>query len=270
MMRNWPFWVGCLAIAAVALLYFWPAYQDIPLPPPGTVPPPAVVPVPTPEVEHPIAEVRPGPEAGEDLPLDRPLPDLDQSDSRMAEILAALFKEQQLDRFFLLDHFIERFVVMVDSLPRPQWPATHRPIKKIPGQFEATGEGAELALDPANYQRYTPFIDLVEGVDPSRVIAVYVRLYPLFQKAYEKLGYPDRYFNDRLVEVLDHLLAAPTVTRPVRLVRPKYYYQFADPELEGLSAGQKAMIRIGPDNAARVKELLRDYRQRLAGSVIQG
>lgn len=27
----------------------------------------------------------------------------------------------------------------------------------------------------------------------------YVRLYPLFQKAYVELGYPNGYFNDRLI-----------------------------------------------------------------------
>ena len=50
---------------------------------------------------------------------------------------------------------------------------------------------------------------------------------------------------------------------PVKLVRPKVLYQFADPELEGLSAGQKIMVRMGPENAAKVKAKLREIRREL-------
>ncbi len=59
----------------------------------------------------------------------------------MAEILARLFADQKLDRFFVLEHFIERFVVMVDNLPRSQLPKTHRPIKQTPGTFLAGANG---------------------------------------------------------------------------------------------------------------------------------
>jgi len=41
------------------------------------------------------------------------------------------------------------------------------------------------------------------------------------------------------------------------------YYTFADPELEQLSAGQKLMIRIGQDNASRVKKWLQQLRAEL-------
>ncbi len=40
-------------------------------------------------------------------------------------------------------------------------------------------------------------------------------------------------------------------------------YEFADPHLQALSAGQKMMLRIGPENARRVKAVLADVRKRL-------
>ncbi|HQU43635.1 MAG TPA: DUF3014 domain-containing protein, partial [Pirellulales bacterium] len=43
-----------------------------------------------------------------------------------------------------------------------------------------------------------------------------------------------KYFNDRLVSVIDHLLAAPEPAGPVALVQPKIIYKFADPQLESL------------------------------------
>ena len=101
-------------------------------------------------------------------------------------------------------------------------------------------------------------------LEPDEVVAVYKRLYPLFQQAYERLGYPDAYFNDRLIEVVDHLLEAPILKDPISLKQPKALYLFADPELEALSAGQKILIRIGPENAFKLKATLQEYRRKLA------
>ena len=46
----------------------------------------------------------------------------------------------------------------------------------------------------------------------------------------------------------------------MRLIKPEAYYLFADEDLESLSAGQKILIRMGPDNAARVKAKLVEIR----------
>jgi len=81
-----------------------------------------------------------------------------------------------------------------------------------------------------------------------------------------RLGYPDGYFNDRAVAVIDQLLATPQPAEPVRLVRPHVLYEFADPKLEALSSGQKLLIRMGPDNAARVKTVLAELRTRIASN----
>jgi hypothetical protein len=184
----------------------------------------------------------------------------------MAKILAKLFADQKLDRFFILEHFIERFVVMVDNLPRPQLPSTHRPLKKTAGKFLAQGERDQLTIAPTNYKRYTPLIKMGAALDTAQVVAVYKRLYPLFQQAYQELGYPKAYFNDRLVEVIDHLLVTPQITGPVYLTQPKALYLYADPDLEALSAGRKILLRCGPENAAQIKTLLHEYRKLIAGS----
>jgi hypothetical protein len=95
------------------------------------------------------------------------------------------------------------------------------------------------------------------------LVSRYVEMYPLFQQAYAELGYPNRNFNDRLVEAIDDLLAAPELSAPAELEQPKVLYQFADPELEQRSAGQKVMMRMGADNARRVKAKLREIRREL-------
>src|SRR5690606_41131650 len=72
----------------------------------------------------------------------------------------------------------------------------------------------------------------------------------------------DLYFNDRLVQVLDLLIATPVhdeplavtlveVKGPVRSLRPWVRYEFADPALASLSAGQRMLLRMGPDHQRR-------------------
>jgi hypothetical protein len=195
----------------------------------------------------------------------QPLPVLDESDAFIEEEFRHLYDEQKFGSLFLLKNIIRNIVVTIDNTTGPKLPQKFNLAKPPVGQFQAVKDaaGSEF-IDPKNYGRYIPYVDLVESVDIRRFVSFYVRYYALFQQAYRDLGYPDRYFNDRFVQVLDHLLAAPEIRVPIKLVRPKVFYQFAEPELEALSAGQKIMVRIGPDNAARVKARIKELRQALA------
>jgi hypothetical protein len=116
-------------------------------------------------------------------------------------------------------------------------------------------------INPDNYKRYAGYVKFFEEMDSRKVAAVYFHFYPLIQQAYRELGYKSAYFNDRLVAAIDDLLAAPAVTDPVPLVQPSVFYKYADPRLEALSSGQKILIRIGNDNAIKIKAKLRELRE---------
>jgi len=264
-MKNWPSLIGFVVVGIIMAAVWWFYYQpEIPESAEMTATPPVTAPPTEPVIQHPVAPTPTELEAAAPV-LDpgQPLPKLQESDMPMAEILGRLFADQKLDRFFILEHFIERFVVMVDNLPRPQLPKTHRPVKQSPGGFLAQGERDHLTIDPANYRRYAPLVKMLASLNTRQVVAIYKRLYPLFQEAYENLGYPDAYFNDRLIEVIDHMLETPQASDPIYLVQPKALYLFADPDLEALSAGRKILIRCGPENAIQIKSILRDYRKEL-------
>jgi hypothetical protein len=140
---------------------------------------------------------------------------------------------------------VRRIVATVDNLPRETAPRRVIPLAPVPGIFE-----------PGNFERYAPYVRVIEAIDEKSLVADYARAYPLFQQAYRELGFPGREFNDRLLEAIDDLLATPELDQPLELVRPRVQYEFASPDLETRSAGQKMMLRIGPDNAARVKAKL--------------
>ena len=145
-------------------------------------------------------------------------------------------------------------------------PLERRPVQRVAGTFQVQGDDTHATLDPANYARYQPYVAVVRNLDVTALMKVYVRFYPLLQHTYENLGYPKGYFNDRLVESIDVLLATPQLTGPIDLVRPNVMYQFADPALEARPAGQKLLLRMGPDNAAAIKEKLTEMRGALTAA----
>jgi hypothetical protein len=59
------------------------------------------------------------------------------------------------------------------------------------------------------------------------------------------------------------------MTGPVELFRPGVMYEYADPDLEVRSAGQKILIRMGSENAARLKAKLREIRRQLTGAAVK-
>ncbi|MGE3775281.1 MAG: DUF3014 domain-containing protein [Gammaproteobacteria bacterium] len=211
----------------------------------------------------------PVPEGASDSTIEHPvetdpyaaLPTLERSDGEFLDGLKPLLPGDAIARHFDTQGFIRRIVVAVDNLPGGRLPMKQRPVKAVGGEFVADGDDDDaLTLSPSNYARYEPLIALAEQVDANALAALYRRYYPLFQQAWQELGYPDAYFNDRLVAVIDHLLAAEPVHEPVRLVRPHVLYRYADPALEALSPGHKILVRMGPQNAERTKAVLRKWR----------
>jgi hypothetical protein len=177
-----------------------------------------------------------------------------------------VFGKQSLAGVSLSEELIRHLVATVDGLPR-QHVATHLfPLRPPPGRLVTSGKEEELVLSPDNYDRYARYVRLAQALETKKLVAVYVQFYPLLQQAYAELGYPNRYFNDRLVEVIDHLLAAPEVQGPVELVRFGPLLEFADPDLEELSAGRKLLVRMGPGNAAVIKDKLRDLRREITAA----
>jgi len=202
----------------------------------------------------------PSEEVAETAP-ENPLPTLDASDSAVRKDLYTLATRRVLDSLLNLNHIIRRFVVTVDNLPRKHLlRSKHRSNQAIHGQPVVEKDSSGIYLSERNFARYDSFVDLLETMSSDRMIALYLYYYPLIQAAYDDLGYSSAYFNDRLIEVIDHLLEAPNIGGRISLVRPRVLYKYADPELETLSAGQKILIRIGPPNAARVKLKLRELR----------
>lgn len=257
--RGRPLWwwagvAAALLLVALAAYFYWTRT-------PAPALPAVSEPAPAPEmkseapaepvIEHPVQAPEPAPVA------------LNDSDSQMTAALGELIGGERLAKWFFTDALVRRFVATVDNLSRPMVAMRVRVLKPVSGPFGVDKDGEDFVISSANAARYVPYVRALESVDTKQLAGVYLRFYPWFQQAYEELGYPKGYFNDRLVAVIDHLLATPEPKGPLKLVQPKVLYQFADPELESLSAGQKALLRIGPENSRRIKAKLRALRDEI-------
>ena len=259
--------VGIAAVvAAAALLWRFkqqPAPEEAPAPPVASAPAPA-----------PAASAASAPQP-EKPPLEVPVAAAPLAPQDIPQELTELVGRKAVASFLQLDDFPRRFVATVDNLGRAHappalWPVNPTP-DSVPGR-RARRRPGDSAAD--NAARYTPFVLLVETVSVGRAVDLYVRMYPLLQRGYEELGYPNRYFNDRMIEVIDLLLATPDVEYPVKVeltdvkgpipsVRPWVRYEFSDPALEALTSGQKILVRSGAVNQRRLKGKLAELRAEL-------
>lgn len=255
--------VFAVVVAAAVFGWFWWT-REAPPAPPGvvTVAPPDDTPAPAPPVAEPAVKY--------------PVEDQDGKPLTAAEIpasLAGLVGRTAAATHLQTDQFPRRLVATIDNLARSHAPPAVWPVMPTNGRFTVAEGPGGAVIAPGNAQRYAPFVAMATSVDAQRAARLYRRMYPLLLQAYRELGY-DRYLNDRVVEVIDLLLATPEpaappqvrlteVKGPIPSVRPWVRYQFVDPALEELTAGQKILVRVGPEHARRLKKKLVEFRAQL-------
>lgn len=253
-----------VAIGVFAWLYRHSDATPPPPPPPLAAAEPAAAPAssaPEPELHYPV-ETASAPEA---------------HPPSLADVLVEAFGPAARS-MFQFDGFARRFVATVDNLGRAHASPLVWPLAPAAGRFTVEGQAPDERIGAANAARYAPYVSLLDKADPAALASTYRRLYPEFQKAYEELGFPGKYFNDRLVKVIDLLLATPQIEAPaVKLpnagagaepTRPWAVYQFADPALQALTSGQKILLRMGPANERIVKAKLAAFRKLVTANAV--
>lgn len=201
---------------------------------------------------------------------EEPLPGLNDSD---ASVLAALqqLRGEGLLQLLVPQELVRKFVLAVNNLAEGKVIHEYRPVISPPPPFAVetfavTVDGNAVdqeRIAAANYQRYEPYVTTLALIDSDAAIAVYRRFYPLLEEAFRELGLKKPNFHSVMVAAIDNLLAAPEANGDLLLVRPKVFYQYADPALEQLPQTHKLMLRMGPENARSVKASLRQLRARL-------
>ena len=275
-----------IAVAAGAAWYArdqWLPQELAPVQPPPAAPavPAPATPEPEPPApEAPLQELVPPAEHGPLHPVPEQTGDAQPvADAAALDHWAVEWLGKPALKFLVLPGLAHHVVATIDNLPRSHAAPRLWPLSPVGGKMVLEEGTQGLQIAPANSARYDAVVDFVTGIAPAQAAAWYRQAYPVLQTTYEELGYPGKYFNDRLVEVMDHLLLTPEPAGPmaVDLVQvqgqiapqqPWLRYEYADPQLQSLSAGQKILLRLGAEHRQRIKAYLQDFRAQIAGKSV--
>ena len=131
----------------------------------------------------------------------------------------------------------------------------------LDGRFETRRSGGREVIAPESYRRYDRLVDIFVGLASERVARFIERLGPLLSQSMDENAFPGTEFKVTLAGAIEHLLATPSPSGDVEVILGEDgVYRFADPASEALSAPQKQILRLGPDNAARVRAKLGELR----------
>ena len=192
------------------------------------------------------------------------LPTLNLSDAFVLTRLGALETGATLLELLTSEELIRRFVVFVENVSQGSLPQLEYPVRRLQQPMAVREVDANLfEMQTVSYQRYTPLIDALTAVDPDQAVAIYRILRPLFQEAFAEIGYANRNFDEVLIRAIDNVVGAQTAEGPFQLVKPKVMYVYADAGIESMTPVEKQLLRMGPQNAEKLKSALAQYRERL-------
>ena len=220
-----------------------PAAPDIPAPP-----------EPVPVTETPVAI---------EEPAAPPLPPLAASDDLMREQLAAAGVGPELAALDGSENLLETSAALIDGFSRGIVLRKLLPVARPAEPFTVQQRGGRTFMNPASYRRYDKYAQAIAAVDTGVLVENFHRLRPLYEQAYVQLGLKPEEFDNAVIRMLDRIIATPEIEQPIELTRKSVMYRYADPQLEQLSAVQKQLLRMGPDNTRRIKAQARVLREGL-------
>jgi hypothetical protein len=216
----------------------------------------------TPPESAALSAPAPEPQMAEPAEPGRALPPLNQMDPFLRALLGALSASPELARWLATDDLIRQTAHIIDRVSRGLSPAPDLAVVRPAGRFEVAGSGNRLTASRPSYDRYDGLATAVSSLDARAVADAYHTIQPRLNEAYRGLGRSEGHVNDAVVIALQNLIDTPTVQSPIRLVPgPGASWEFADPELRQLMPVQKQLLRMGPDNLARVQVRLREIKR---------
>lgn len=189
---------------------------------------------------------------------------LTTSDSAIRQLAAGLSSRPELAAWLANEDIVRRFVASVDSIADGRSPRQQLEFLRPSTSFRAAARGDSLVVDPESYHRYDLVADVVASLDTTGTVALLRELEPLTDDAYAEIAPPGRSFDDRLTAAIDQMLAVPVVEGDVELEQKVVTYSYVDPRLENLTAAQRQLLRMGPDNVRKIQSKLREIKAALA------
>ncbi len=185
------------------------------------------------------------------------IPYLRESDEWFRRQMEGLSTYARLSEWFKFDNLVRRLTAAVDNIAEGKSPRAHLAFMAPPQPFTVKKEQETIYLNPQSYGRFNLVADAFASVNADRAVRTFREAKPIFQEAYRELGYPNRDFEKTLIRAIKELLAVPVVDGTIALEEEVVTYGMVDRDLESLSAAQKVLLRMGPQNVRKIQNKLR-------------
>ena len=187
------------------------------------------------------------------------------ADSYAREIIDSINGGKALKQFVAGNYVVERTVAIVDALRRGEVPYKLLPVGKPASAFPISDDGLRVTMDPAGFARYDAFANWVNSLDVDAIIATFNDYESLATAALANMGVNDFDIRGAALAATTQILATPSLPDGAELMRNEANWVYMDPELESLTALQKQVLRMGPENAELVQQKARELRGALLG-----
>ncbi len=195
------------------------------------------------------------------LPYEEPdtLPSVEFSDEIIRDSLGAIPLGAPGQNFLISENIVERGTNLIFVISKGHVPYKSLPISRPREKFPIFDDGTQIIADPTGYERYNALTAWIETLDASMIVAAIKPLLPLFRQAWSLYGENDDGFDMAVLVALETVINTPEVTSR-RLIRKEAVWLYEDPNLESIPDIQKQLIRMGPRNAASIKQKGMEFR----------
>ena len=182
---------------------------------------------------------------------------VDISDGTIKQRILSLATSNMLGHLLVNEDLLNRFVVFTDNLARDELADNHQLLQRPQNKFRVYQQAGKSWIDAASYRRYSVYSQAFETVSAEGLVELYYEYKPEIQRIYDEISSGND-FDDTLLMAIDHVLDTPEIRVPVAVESESVMYQYADRQLENLSAPQKQLLRAGPENMRIIKTKLRE------------
>ncbi|WP_255208129.1 MULTISPECIES: DUF3014 domain-containing protein [unclassified Myxococcus] len=173
--------------------------------------------------------------------------------SLMPEFAAGL-KERDL---------LRRFVTVVGNVANGDSPREAVRFLAPAGTFEARRKAGKLVIGKQSHARYDVIGQVVGSLEMGVLVSTYREVRHLAERLHKETARPGSTFDATLHLAFEQVLAVPVIDGDVEVVPKGAVFVYADPQLEGLTAAQKHLLRMGPRNLRRIQDKVREASQQL-------
>ncbi|MGE0363641.1 MAG: DUF3014 domain-containing protein [Vicinamibacterales bacterium] len=191
------------------------------------------------------------------------LPPLEQMDPFLRTLLSGLSAHPQLLAWLATDDLLGSLATAIDRLAQGQSPARDlAPLRPAAGFAVATRRGATV-VDARSFARYDGLAAAVASVDPARLAEAFRTIEPRLSEAWARQGHSGS-VRDAVQRAAAVVASTPDAPDEIAVVQRVSGYGYANPGLESLPPAQKHVLRMGPANAARVRQAASAFAAALA------